>query len=207
MRATQYTRKVPSFLLAGALLAALAACTPGSPGSPGSSATSGATSTPTPTGTATSTPTPTPTAAPPVEAAPFVIDCNSIIPQSRRDWLASSGWPLFPPADFFAKVRSEVPSSPYILMQDNGGTVCPHTTGFEVVVAYGYAPLAASQVAEAESLIAGTNDGYSPSSYAGGTLWDSPVEGNAFEFFLIVSDGIYVATTTEILDEMLATVP
>ncbi len=92
-------------------------------------------------------------------------------------------------------------------MQDNGGIVCPHTTGFEVVVAYGYAPLAASQVAEAEALIGGTGDTYTPSPYAGGTLWQSAIEGNAFEFFLILPGGMYVATTTEILDEMLATIP
>ena len=136
-----------------------------------------------------------------------MIDCTSIIPASRQDWLATSGWPLFAPADFFAKVRSEVSSSPYILMQDNGGIVCPYATSSEVVVAYGYAPLADSQVAEADSLIIGTNDGYVTSSYAGGTLYDSATEGNAFEFFLIVPGAMYVATTTEILDEMLATVP
>ncbi|MFM9877258.1 MAG: hypothetical protein ACKVOG_05325 [Rhodoglobus sp.] len=166
----------------------------------------GATRSSPPAASETATPTPDASGSEPT-VAPFVIDCTSIIPASRQDWLATSGWPLFAPADFFAKVRSEVSSSPYILMQDNGGIVCPYATSSEVVVAYGYAPLADSQVAEADSLIIGTNDGYVTSSYAGGTLYDSATEGNAFEFFLIVPGAIFVATTTEILDEMLATVP
>jgi hypothetical protein len=182
-------------------VALLAACTP-----TGGTDTADPSGSATPTVSATATPTATPSATP-TAAAPFVIDCTSIIPASRQDWLATSGWPLFAPADFFAKVRSEVSSSPYILMQDNGGIVCPYATSSEVVVAYGYAPLADSQVAEADSLIIGTNDGYVTSSYAGGTLYDSATEGNAFEFFLIVPGAMYVATTTEILDEMLATVP
>ena len=165
-----------------------------------------ATGSPTPAASETATPT-AEAGRPEPTVAPFVIDCSSIIPPSRQDWIATSGWPLFAPADFFAKVRSEVATSPYILMQDNGGIVCPYETGLEVVVAYGYAPLADSQVAEADSLIIATNDGYVTSSYAGGTLYDSTTEGNAFEFFLIVPGAMFVATTTEILDEMLATVP
>ena len=195
-----HARRTLTLIGASMAVALLAACGPTATDTAGSSGSS------TPTVGATSTPTATPSATP-TAAAPFVIDCTSIIPASRQDWLATSGWPLFAPADFFAKVRSEVSSSPYIMMQDNGGIVCPYTTGFEVVVAYGYAPLADSQVTEADSLIIGTNDGYVTSSYAGGTLYDSSTEGNAFEFFLIVPGAIYVATTTEILDEMLATVP
>jgi len=180
----------------------LAGCTPGS-GDPAS--TSSATPKPTETVATPATPTPTPT--PTAEAGPFVIDCQSIIPQSRRDWVNSSGWPLFAPADFFAKVRSEVSASPYILMQDNGGIVCPYTVGFEVTLAYGYAPLADSQVAEADSLIQGMGDMHTTSSHAGGTLYTSGIEGNAFQLFLIVPGGMFVATTLDILDEMVATVP
>lgn len=200
MRDFHASRIVHTLVGASMTIALMTACTP--TGGGGSAGPSGS---PTPTASATATPTPTASATP--TTAPFAIDCTSIIPASRQDWLATSGWPLFEPADFFAKVRSEVSSSPYILMQDNGGIVCPYATSNEIVVAYGYAPLADSQVAEAESLIIGTNDGYVTSSYAGGTLYDSATEGNAFEFFLIVPGAIFVATTTEILDEMLATVP
>ena len=199
MRDFQARRTTLTLIGASLAVALLAGCTPTG------TDTADASGSPSPAASAT-TPAATPSATP-TAAAPFVIDCTSIIPASRQDWLATSGWPLFAPADFFAKVRSEVSSSPYILMQDNGGIVCPYATSSEVVVAYGYAPLADSQVAEADSLIIGTNDGYVTSSYAGGTLYDSATEGNAFEFFLIVPGAIYVATTTEILDEMLATVP
>ena len=203
MRDFHARRTALTLIGAGIAVALLAACTP-----TGGTDTADATGSPSPSVSASAKPQPTPTASPtPTAAAPFVIDCTSIIPASRQDWLATSGWPLFAPADFFAKVRSEVSSSPYILVQDNGGIVCPYATSSEVVVAYGYAPLADSQVAEADSLIIGTNDGYVTSSYAGGTLYDSATEGNAFEFFLIVPGAMYVATTTEILDEMLATVP
>ena len=41
---------------------------------------------------------------------------------------------------------------------------------------------------------------------ATGTLWASTYEENAFRYFLITSDGIYVATATELIDEMLARV-
>ncbi|MDP3208059.1 MAG: hypothetical protein Q8M65_02825, partial [Rhodoglobus sp.] len=185
-----------AIVLAGTLAVSLVGCGPAGP----TPTATVASSTSPPTATA-STPTPTAT------AAPFVVDCLSIIPQSRRDWVASSGWPLFAPADFFAKNRSEVASSPYILMQDNGGIVCPYATSLEIVLAYGYAPLADSQVTEANSLILGAGDSYATSSYAGGTLYDSATEGNAFEFFLIVPGAIYVASTVEILDEMMATIP
>ena len=180
----------------------LAGCTPtgGDPAPSGSS-------TPKPTETVASSPTPTPTPTVAPEPEPFVIDCQSIIPPSRRDWVNSSGWPLFAPEEFFAKVRSEVSSSPYILMQDNGGIVCPYTAGFEVTLAYGYAPLADSQVAEADALIQGMGDMHTASSYAGGTLYTSGIEGNAFQLFLIVPGRMFVSTTLEILDEMVATVP
>ncbi len=167
----------------------------------------GSTPTPSPTPSESATPTPTPTPTPTAEAGPFVVDCQSIIPQSRRDWVNSSGWPLFAPEEFFAKVRSEVASSPYILMQDNGGIVCPYTAGFEVTLAYGYAPLADAQVAEADALILGMGDLHSTSPYAGGTLYTSGIDGNAFEFFLIVPGALFMATTLEILEEMVATVP
>lgn len=178
----------------------LAGCTPGA-------GDASSTPSPTPTETVTASPTPTPTPTPTAEAGPFVIDCQSIIPQSRRDWVNSSGWPLFAPADFFAKVRSEVSASPYILMQDNGGIVCPYTVGFEVTLAYGYAPLADSQVAEADALIQAMGDLHTLSSYAGGTLYTSGIEGNAFQHFLIIPGRMFVSTTLEILDEMVATVP
>jgi len=180
----------------------LAGCTPtgGDPAASGSS-------TPKPTETVASSPTPTPTPTVAPEPEPFVIDCQSIIPPSRRDWVNSSGWPLFAPEEFFAKVRSEVSASPYILMQDNGGIVCPYTAGFEVTLAYGYAPLADSQVAEADALIQGMGDMHTTSSYAGGTLYTSGIEGNAFQLFLIVPGRMFVSTTLEILDEMVATVP
>lgn len=166
------------------------------------------TPTPSPTPTETATPTPTPTPTPTAEAGPFVIDCQSIIPQSRRDWVNSSGWPLFAPEEFFAKVRSEAPySGPYILIQDNGGIVCPYTAGFEVTLAYGYAPLADSQVAEADSAILGMGDLHTTSPYAGGTLYTSGIDGNAFQYFLIIPGRIFVASTVEIIDEMVATVP
>lgn len=200
MRDFHASRTVRTLVGASMAIALMTACTP-----TGGTDSAGPTGSPTPTASVTATPTPTASATP--TTAPFAIDCTSIIPASRQDWLATSGWPLFAPADFFAKVRSEVSSSPYILMEDNGGIVCPYATSNEIVVAYGYAPLADSQVAEADSLIIGTNDGYVTSSYAGGTLYDSATEGNAFEFFLIVPGAIFVATTTEILDEMLATVP
>ncbi len=198
MRSVQKIRFGVGVLVVSALVSALVACDPIEP-TPSE--------TPSTSATETSAVTPTPTATPTPTTEPFVVDCMSIIPQSRRDWVASSGWTAFAPADFFAKVRSEVVSSPYILMQDNGGTVCPYYTSSEILLAYGYAPLADSQVAEADALIAGTNDNYATSPYAGGTLYDSATEGNAFEFFLIVPGAIYVASTVEIIDEMLATVP
>ena len=91
-------------------------------------------------------------------------------------------------------------------MQDNGGIVCPYSTSLEVVLAYGYAPLAASQVTEMDSLIV-SGDPYTTSSYAGGTLYTSGMDANPFTYFLIVPGSVYLASTVEIIDEMMAIVP
>jgi len=90
-------------------------------------------------------------------------------------------------------------------MRDNGGTVCAFGN-LEIGTVYGYSPLAASQVAEVDSLIL-SGDPYTTSSYAGGTLYTSGMDGNPFTFLLITDTGLYLATTMALIDEMLATVP
>ena len=51
------------------------------------------------------------------------------------------------------------------------------------------------------------SDPYTESSYVGGTLYTSQIEGSAFQLFLVVETAAYVATTQEILDELLITIP
>lgn len=179
-----------------ALLTTLVACTPLAPEAEPTSAPP-TTSAPSPSAT------PTPTTTPEPE---FVVACDTIVPPSRRDSLTAFGLSETPAADFFAKVRSEVEASPYFLMHDSGGVVCSWHKGYEILTAYGYAPLSPGQVAEAEALIAGMADTFETSVYATGTLWTSTYEENAFRYFLVTSDGIYVATATELIDEMLARV-
>ncbi|MEQ1738258.1 MAG: hypothetical protein ABL886_17880 [Rhodoglobus sp.] len=189
-------RTVAAIVLAGGLVATLAGCDPSGP-----TPTETVASTPTETPTETPTPTPTPT------VEPFVLDCSSIIPQSRRDYVASLGGTLFPPADFFAK-NSSAPSSPYLLMQNNGGIICAYGGGLELTYAYGYAPLFDdAQVAEVTALILGPGDTYEISSYGGGTLYNSNTDGNPFEFFLVVPGAVYNASSVELIDEMIATIP
>lgn len=155
------------------------------------------TATPDPLPTVTVTPTPTPT------VEPFVIACDTILSPAT---IAAIPGTLVPPADFFAKNASEVSSSPYLLMQANGGVVCAYSGGSEIGTVYGYSPLDPSQAAEADSLIIGTNDHYSTSSYSGGTLYTTGMDGNPFTLFLITDTGLYLASTTAILDELVATV-
>lgn len=192
MKTTQFTRLAFLASVSLVVLGSTSGCTPGTP-APSATPTAIAA---TPVAPATPTPTPTPT------TIPFAIDCDTIVSPATRASITS---PLFPPADFFAKNASEVSSSQYLVMRDNGGTVCAFG-GNEVGVVYGYSPLAASQVAEVDSLILGA-DPYTTSTYAGGTLYTSGMDGNPFTFFLITDTGLYLATTMAILDDLLATVP
>ncbi len=189
-------------LLVGLLAAALTACDPVDPVDPVPSES------PSPSASETATETPTATPTPTVE--PFVIDCLSIIPQSRRDFITSFGWPAADPARFFAKNRaSSFPFEPYNTMEDNGGVICPYAPGNEVVYAYGYAPLAAGEAAEVSAQIGaetGSNS-YASSPYAGGTLYVSATDGNAFKYVLVVTDAIFVGADTDVIDEMVATIP
>lgn len=183
-------------LLAGVGLIVLGATTGCDPAAPKPTDTPIATALPTI--TASPTPTPTPT------AEPFAIACDTILSPAT---IAAIHGTLVPPADFFAKNASEVSSSPYLLMQANGGVVCAYSGGSEINTAYGYSPLDPSQAAEADSLIIGTNDHYSTSAYSGGTLYTTGMDGNPFTLFLITGTGLYLASTTAILDELLATIP
>lgn len=172
---------------------ALASCTPPAPE-------------PTPTVAETATPTPTPTPAPLPPVEPFAIACDTIVPAARFATLTSTSGTLTSAADFIAKVRSEVATSPYILMDDNGGVTCAWG-GLEVVFVYGYAPLNPGQASEADALIL-AGDPYTTSAYAGGgTLYTSAMDGNPFTYFLVTDTDMYLATTTEVLDELVATVP
>jgi hypothetical protein len=92
-------------------------------------------------------------------------------------------------------------------MKDNGGIVCPWAGSSEVIWAYGFSVLSADQVDDAVTLLAETNDGYAPTPYEDGTLYTTSMEGNPFTHFFITDGAWYVASTTEILDELRATVP
>lgn len=174
-------------------LVLLTGCT-GAPSDAGSTA-------PPPSPSSSRAPAATESAAPAIEIA-----CNTIVPPSRRDYLTNIGLAETPAADFFTKVRSEVAASPYLLMEDNGGVVCAWGAHNEYVQVYGYSPLTSSQVAEAESLIVATNDNYASTAHTEGTLWTTEMDGNPFTYFLVANDGLYVATSTEMLDEMIARV-
>jgi len=195
MTATTRSTAAIAALLACTILATAGAC--GGPAPEPAPTFSSTSSTP----GASAAPTPTATAGESTGVPEVPIDCDTIIPQSRQDSLAGSGLTLTPPADFFAKVASEGQPSVYNLFQANGGIVCAWGNGSEVVSAYGYSPLPTEQAENAAALIQGS-DPYSVSEYAGGTLYTSQMDGNPFTFFLIVDTHIYLATTTEILDEL-----
>jgi hypothetical protein len=179
---------------AGIVVAIVTGCTPGGVGTA---------TPPTAADSATPTPTPTPTAA----AAPFVISCTTIVPTERFDFLTATAGELTPSADFIAKARTSPSPGVYPLMEDNGGIMCPWSTGSEYGMAYGYAPLFGSQADEVGALIDDGSDTYTVSSYSGGILYESGTAGNAFAFFLVYPDSVFVATTTEFLDEMRTKVP
>lgn len=152
-------------------------------------------------------PVPTPSAPTPTEqpAEPFVIACDTLIPIERYDEIIAAGTPLYPPADFFAKLRANPEPSPLVLFDEFGGTICPFSGGFEVVLAYGYSPLTATQ---SETAIAAlTADDYVPSEAETGTLYTSATDGNAFKFVLVEDGRWFVASNLSVINEMLAAVP
>jgi hypothetical protein len=90
-------------------------------------------------------------------------------------------------------------------MRDNGGTVCAFGK-LEVGTVYGYSRLNPGQNSDVGGYIL-AGDPYTTSSYLGGTLYTSGMDGNPFTFYLVTSKEIYLATTMPLLDNMLATVP
>jgi hypothetical protein len=149
---------------------------------------------------------PAPTETAPAEPTePFVIACDTIIPAERYDEIIAAGTPLYAPADFFAKLRAAPEPSPLVLFDDFGGTICPFSGGFEVVLAYGYSLLPADQVdAAVAALVA---DDYVASPADTGTLYTSATDGNAFKFVLVQDGRWFVASNVSVIDEMLAAVP
>lgn len=155
-----------------------------------------------------STPSPSESTAPPVDeqpSEPFVIACDTLIPVERYDEIIAAGTPLYAPTDFFAKLRAAPEPSPLVLFDDFGGTICPFSGGFEVVLAYGYSPLSADQAdAAVAALVA---DDYVASEAETGTLYTSATDGNAFKFVLVQDGRWFVASNLSVITEMLAAVP
>lgn len=149
---------------------------------------------------------PVPTETAPAEPTePFVIACDTIIPAERYDEIIAAGTPLYAPADFFAKLRAAPEPSPLVLFDDFGGTICPFSGGFEVVLAYGYSLLPADQTdAAIAALVA---DDYVASPADTGTLYTSATDGNAFKYVLVEDGRWFVASNLSVIDEMLAAVP
>lgn len=149
---------------------------------------------------------PTPTETAPAEPTePFVIACDTLIPVERYDEIIAAGTPLYAPTDFFAKLRAAPEPSPLVLFDDFGGTICPFSGGFEVVLAYGYSPLSADQAdAAVAALVA---DDYVASEAETGTLYTSATDGNAFKFVLVQDGRWFVASNLSVINEMLAAVP
>jgi hypothetical protein len=149
---------------------------------------------------------PTPTETAPAEPMePFVIACDTLIPVERYDEIIAAGTPLYAPTDFFAKLRAAPEPSPLVLFDDFGGTICPFSGGFEVVLAYGYSPLSADQAdAAVAALVA---DDYVASEAETGTLYTSATDGNAFKFVLVQDGRWFVASNLSVINEMLAAVP
>lgn len=152
--------------IVGALVAVvlLTGCEPPDPG-----ATTSPTGTPTVEPVKTSpVATAVPTAEPKSTAHPLT--CDSIVPQSRLDWIASQGWTLFPPDEFFAKLNSEGQNYPELFFQRNGGIVCPYGAGFHVNYVYGYSPMPESEWANISSSII-TGDPFVENNLEGGPLF------------------------------------
>ena len=149
---------------------------------------------------------PTPSETAPAEPTePFVIACDTLIPAERYDEIIAAGTPLYAPTDFFAKLRANPEQSPLVLFDDFGGTICPFSGGFEVVLAYGYSPLPAGQAdAAVAALVA---DDYVASEAETGTLYTSATDGNAFKFVLVQDGRWFVASNLSVINEMLAAVP
>lgn len=177
------------------LAAGLSACGGTPMPTPSTSASSASTSTATPA----ATPTPTPT------AAAFAVSCDTVLSPGRVAALSAAG-SLVAPADFFAKVASDGMPSPYTIFEANGGVVCAYSAGSEVSAVYGYTKLNPGQSGEIGSLISGS-DPYSSTPYAGGTLYSTQMDGNPFALFLVLESATYLASSQEILDDLLATVP
>jgi len=90
-------------------------------------------------------------------------------------------------------------------MRDNGGTVCAFGK-LEVGTVYGYSRLNPGQNSDVGAYIL-AGDPYTTSTYLGGTLYTSGMDGNPFTFYLVTSKEIYLATSMPLLDNILATVP
>lgn len=188
-----HTSRRPVAVVAGILftIAALTACGP----------TGGE---PDPTTPPDAGPTDTPTATPtdPAPTPDEPLTCQNIVPQTRLDFIASQGWTLFEPADFFAKLRSEGYDYPELRFQDNGGIVCPWASGEHVVYVYGYSALPESQVdAAMAQVLAG--DPFVQSDFDGGVLLTSQMEESPFRLYWFDLNGSwYLATGEDVLDEL-----
>lgn len=200
MTLVRWTRLTAVAVAAGALLTA---CDPaGTPGAGPSGSTSA-------TRTSTTTPTPSPTATSDDAApGPSALACDTIVPAAVYEGYLASGLQLTPPAEFFAKIRSEIPSgfvSPWLFFEDNGGIVCTWHDGSEVIWVYGYVSLPADQFPAFDAAMLGGDPYLREESDA--VLYTSQMDANPFTYVLAANGPTYVASTIEDLNALRATVP
>lgn len=195
-------RSLPFVATAALALLALTGCDP--TGAPTPSPTASGTGT----ASATATPTPTPTATSSGEdgsgGGDGPLACDTIISPATLATLTSSGLTLTPPAEFFAKVRSDVPAdfvSPWFFFEDNGGIVCVWGNGSEVLEVYGVVDLPADQYPAFRGAML-NSDPYSMAE-SDAVLFSSEMDGNPFRYVLVRSNGAtYVASELPLIEEL-----
>lgn len=134
----------------------------------------------------------------------MALACDTIISAATLSSLTSSGLTLTPPADFFAKVRSDVPSgfvSPWFFFEDNGGIVCTWHNGMEVIETYGVVDLPADQYPAFRDAML-NSDPYSVAE-SDAVLFSSEMDQNPFRYVLVRGDGsTYLASELPLLEEL-----
>ena len=120
------------------------------------------------------------------EAAGGPLTCDSILSAGVRAEFDGGDLFLTPPADFFAKIRGEIPAgyvSPWLFFEDNGGIVCTWHNGSEVIWAYGYMDLPADQFPAFRDAILNSGDPYLMEE-SDAVLFTAQMEGNPFSYVL-----------------------
>jgi hypothetical protein len=203
------SRSLPLAATAALALLVLTGCDP--TGSPTPSPTGSATRSSTPTATATPTPTPTATSegGSGGGGGPVALGCDTIISPATLSSLTSSGLTLTPPADFFAKIRGEIPAgyvSPWLFFEDNGGIVCSWHNGSEVIEVYGVMDLPADQYPAFRDAMVNSDPYQVEESDA--VLFSSQMDGNPFRYVLVRSDGsTYLASELPLIEELKLSFP